>query len=43
MDLQIVEKVALVLGGGGGLGGAIAMSLAKEGVKSLSVVEISDR
>lgn len=33
MDLQIDGKVALVLGGGGGLGGAIAMSLAKEGVK----------
>lgn len=33
MDLGIKDKVALVLGAGGGLGGAIARSLALEGVK----------
>src|SRR5213595_1948005 len=33
MDLQIKDRTALVLGGGGGLGGAIASSLAKEGVR----------
>ncbi|SEJ03782.1 SDR family oxidoreductase [Achromobacter sp. NFACC18-2] len=33
MDLGIANKTALVLGGGGGLGGAIAQSLAREGVK----------
>lgn len=32
MDFGISGKVALVLGGGGGLGGAIATSLAREGV-----------
>ncbi|WP_258908912.1 SDR family oxidoreductase [Pseudomonas putida] len=40
MDLQIKNKIALVLGGGGGLGGAIALSLAKEGVK-VAVADIS--
>jgi 3-oxoacyl-[acyl-carrier protein] reductase len=33
MDLGISGKVALVLGAGGGLGGAMATSLANEGVK----------
>lgn len=33
MDLQLKNKVALVFGAGGGLGGAIADELAKEGVR----------
>ncbi|HEX3754145.1 MAG TPA: SDR family oxidoreductase [Rhizomicrobium sp.] len=33
MDLGIAGKTALVLGAGGGLGGAIARSLSREGVK----------
>jgi len=33
MDLGISGKVALVLGGGGGLGGAIGVALAREGVR----------
>ncbi len=33
MDLQLQGKVALVLGAGGGLGGAMAEALAREGVK----------
>lgn len=33
MDLGIAGKTALVLGAGGGLGGAIARSLAREGVR----------
>lgn len=33
MDLQIKHKTALVLGGGGGLGGAIARTLAREGAR----------
>jgi 3-oxoacyl-[acyl-carrier protein] reductase len=33
MDLSIRGKTALILGGGGGLGGAIATTLAREGVK----------
>jgi 3-oxoacyl-[acyl-carrier protein] reductase len=33
MDLQLEEKTALVLGGGGGLGSVIARTLAAEGVR----------
>lgn len=40
MDLQIKNKTALVLGGGGGLGGAIALALANEGAK-VAVADIS--
>lgn len=39
MDLGIAGRTALVLGGGGGLGRAIAMSLAAEGV-SIAVADI---
>ncbi|VFR79481.1 3-oxoacyl-[acyl-carrier protein] reductase [plant metagenome] len=40
MDFKIQDKTALVLGGGGGLGGAIAASLAGEGAK-VAVADIS--
>lgn len=40
MDFKIKNKTALVLGGGGGLGGAIAASLAGEGAK-VAVADIS--
>ncbi|VFR39896.1 3-oxoacyl-[acyl-carrier protein] reductase [plant metagenome] len=40
MDFKIQNKTALVLGGGGGLGGAIATSLAGEGAK-VAVADIS--
>ncbi|MEB0204274.1 SDR family oxidoreductase [Pseudomonas sp. CCC3.1] len=40
MDLELSNKTALVLGGGGGLGSAIALSLAKEGVR-IAVADIS--
>jgi len=40
MDLQLTERVAIVLGGGGGLGGAIAQSLAREGAK-LAVADLN--
>lgn len=40
MDFKIQNKTALVLGGGGGLGGAIAASLAGEGAK-VAVADIS--
>ena len=33
MDLGLSSKTALVLGGGGGLGGAIATALGREGAK----------
>jgi len=33
MDLELNDKTALVLGGGGGIGRAVAVSLAREGVK----------
>ncbi|GAB7543783.1 SDR family oxidoreductase [Cupriavidus sp. 8B] len=40
MNLGIENKVALVLGAGGGLGGAIAVALAREGVK-VAVADIN--
>lgn len=40
MDLGLAKKTALVLGGGGGLGGAIALSLAHEGA-AVAVADIS--
>lgn len=40
MDLELKQKTALVLGGGGGLGGAIAWSLANEGA-NVVVADIS--
>lgn len=40
MDLGLKNKVALVLGAGGGLGGAIARSLAAEGAK-LALADVS--
>lgn len=40
MDLGINNKVALVLGGGGGLGGAICLSLAREGCQ-VAVADIN--
>lgn len=41
MDLQLQNKTALVFGAGGGLGGAIARSLAAEGV-SVVVADINE-
>ena len=41
MDLQLNSKTALVFGAGGGLGGAIARSLAAEGV-SVVVADIHE-
>ena len=40
VDLGLKDKVALVLGGGGGLGGAIATTLAEEGAK-VAVADIA--
>lgn len=40
MDLGLAKKTALVLGGGGGLGGAIATSLSREGA-AVAVADIS--
>jgi 3-oxoacyl-[acyl-carrier protein] reductase len=40
MDLGIQQKVALVLGAGGGLGGAVAITLAKEGAQ-VAVADLS--
>jgi 3-oxoacyl-[acyl-carrier protein] reductase len=40
MDLGLASKTALVLGGGGGLGGAIAKTLAREGA-AVAVADIS--
>lgn len=40
MDLGLKGKVALVFGAGGGLGGAIALSLAREGAK-LAIADIN--
>lgn len=41
MDLGIAGKTGLVLGAGGGLGGAIARSLAREGVR-IAVADINE-
>ena len=41
MNLGIEGKVALVLGGGGGLGSAIALTLAREGAR-VAVADLSD-
>jgi 3-oxoacyl-[acyl-carrier protein] reductase len=41
MDLELREKTALVLGGGGGLGRAIATTLAREGA-NVAVADIDD-
>ncbi|MCC8973563.1 SDR family NAD(P)-dependent oxidoreductase, partial [Bradyrhizobium brasilense] len=41
MDLGVKSKVALVLGAGGGLGGAIACSLAKEGA-AVAIADINE-
>lgn len=41
MDLQLNSKTALIFGAGGGLGGAIARSLAAEGV-SVVVADIHE-
>jgi len=40
MDLQITDKTALVLGAGGGLGSAIAQTLAREGAR-VAVADIN--
>lgn len=40
MDLGVKNKTALVLGAGGGLGGAIAGALAREGT-NVAVADIS--
>lgn len=40
MDLGLKSKIALVLGAGGGLGGAIALSLAKEGA-AVAIADIN--
>lgn len=42
MDLQLQDKTALVFGAGGGLGGAIAKSLAGEGVRVV-VADIDEK
>jgi 3-oxoacyl-[acyl-carrier protein] reductase len=41
MDFGLSDKVALVLGGGGGLGSAVSTTLAAEGVR-VAVADISD-
>lgn len=41
MDLELRGRTALVLGGGGGLGGVIATTLAREGV-NVAVADIDD-
>ena len=37
MDLQIKDKVAMVTGGGGGIGRAVVLRLAQEGAKVAAV------